>query len=196
MLQDELNELVISAFVADVARKMNLSEDQEVKLAAYPDQLVKKAFEITRKKKLDNPFTYMYKIVSVEADKLKDQPKRTIIRESIRELVDVKPLVILVDPPKPWWSKSYDDNLVMFNNWYLEHGDKYANYYRKDKLFYSNRFMEELNRRFKDPDEVHRINNKAKEFESILMKYKPQSNTISENNKVDILVGEIVKKLT
>lgn len=80
MLQSEIK---ISLLVQEVAKKMKLTEDQEIKLANYPDHIVKLAYGRTAGRLLDNPITYLFKICSLEAQKAEEaasqRPK--VVRE-------------------------------------------------------------------------------------------------------------------
>jgi len=138
MLHSETNEVVISAIVADVARKMNLTEEQEIKLSQYPDHLVEKAYKAASGKQLDSPFNYMFKICSVEAGKEADRPKVTRLepvakQKAVNSSTGDKPW--LPARPNPWQHLSKLDNL---NRWDEYESSKkvqdYINHFGQERI--------------------------------------------------------------
>lgn len=89
----EKEEITISSQVASIARIMNLTEEQEIKLAAYPDEIVKKAFSRIQGKQLIQPFNYMFKICSEESSK-PTAAKKNIVRLSENKSDQDKPMAI------------------------------------------------------------------------------------------------------
>ncbi len=69
MSQSENNEIIISAAVAAIAKQLGLSEQQEIRLSKYPDNIVKLAFQRMQGKELQDPFPYLLKICSSELQK-------------------------------------------------------------------------------------------------------------------------------
>ncbi len=89
----EKEEIVVSAYVAHIAQIMNLTEEQEIKLSAYPDSIVKTAFSKIQGKQLTQPFNYMFTICSKESSK-SSSSTRNIVRMSENKSAQDKPMAV------------------------------------------------------------------------------------------------------
>lgn len=71
------SEIIISGYVAKISRQFEFTEEQEIKLSAYSDDIVRKAYQATLGKKIERPFNYMLRVCSIEAGKAANKPKIT-----------------------------------------------------------------------------------------------------------------------
>ncbi len=83
-------------------------------------------------------------------------------------------------PPVPWTSISYEQNLIQFGQWYEKHGEEYAQFFKKSLKDIREKFLSQLNDRFKDTATIERVRKNSLEYHQPLQKYKPQSNTIND----------------
>jgi hypothetical protein len=68
------SEIIISGYVAKIAKQFGFTREQEIKLATYSDDIVCKAYSKMLGKKIERPFNYLLSVCSSEAAK---QPKIT-----------------------------------------------------------------------------------------------------------------------
>lgn len=163
------------SLIEKISKELNLDTYQVEALCSFPEQIVVEAYKVLlRKQRVVNKFAFLLAVCRNLSDEKKQLPRSNTINEknnfdsisveNNHRLKQGQPIgsdnVYSVGqkpplPPTPFYSKSYQENLNLFSDWYENHFEAYCRYQKLDKEKakepIKQRFIDKLDNIFRDP---------------------------------------------
>jgi hypothetical protein len=157
----------------EIINDLQLTDSQINQLKQFDDAILKQAYANLKKNpNIEFKFRYILKACqaiqekktllkkSNENDKLSKEEKTQVNQEALK----------IPHPPMPWISKSEEENLARFNDWYIQYADDYAQLMKLPKVNFSEKFMLKVNEMFHDPNnpnQIERWHENGKQFQEL-----------------------------
>ena len=162
--------------------KIQFTQQQQEFLMKFSDaQLLAAQKKVFAKKEVNNPATLFLWLMHHDeqiknmhdtSDSNSFGSNETLSTETLskeNKIAENQRLLGIPHPPVPWISKSYQENLNRFGEWYDLYAEEYSSHTKLTKFTLRERFINKLNDLFKDPEAIERWRTNGKEFAKLSM---------------------------